>query len=356
MFTTPTAINPKMITIAREARFLTQAQLAEQLGCLQGTLSKVENGTLSATENFLEQLAKVLKYPTSFFYQKEEPLPPALFYYRKKSKATKVESKKMEALMNIFRFNLEKLLTSIDIPDRNYQLWDVNTHGSPSECAKYIRDIWRLPKGKINNLTEIAENNGIIVIYLKDLSLHIDGLSMPVRSGNPIIFINGSMPADRTKATLAHEIGHLLLHHGQFIAPDRDVESEAWEFAGELLLPENEIKPFVRRLSIERLAELKMQWKVSMQMILYRAEKLGTITNSQYRLLITQMNKYGYKVNEPQYFSKEIPTLISEVVESHLNDLNYTMDELSEILCLHESEIRDFYLNMEERPSLRITR
>lgn len=353
----PVDINPQMVTMAREARSLTQLQLAEKIGCKQGTLSKVENGTQGAKEAFLEQISHILNFPVAFFRQSGERMLPSLYYYRKKSKASSVETKNMEAYMNIVRLNFEKLLTSIEIPERNYQLWDVNVHGSPSECAKYIRDTWRVPKGRLNNLTELAENNGIILIHLNTLSPHLDGLTMPVRVGNPIIFVNGSFTADRVRATIAHEIGHLVLHHGQAISKDRDVEKEAWEFAGELLMPANDIKPFLRqRLTIQRLAELKMQWKVSMQMILYRAQKLGAITDSQYRAIKTQLNNNGFKTSEPQYFAKEIPSLASEIIGAFLNDLDYSMEEMSELLCLHESEIKDLYLRKEERLSLKVSR
>lgn len=47
-----------------------------------------------------------------------------------------------------------------------------------------------------------------------------------------------NIPADRLRATLAHELGHLVLHmNDNSISKERNIEDEAWLFAGEFLLP-----------------------------------------------------------------------------------------------------------------------
>jgi hypothetical protein len=33
-------------------------------------------------------------------------------------------------------------------------------------CARYVREYWKIPKGRIENLTQILEDNGIIVFEL----------------------------------------------------------------------------------------------------------------------------------------------------------------------------------------------
>lgn len=49
-----------------------------------------------------------------------------------------------------------------------------------------------------------------------------------------------SIPADRRHFTLAHELGHALLHREAF--PGKEAEIQADRFAAELLLPESSAK------------------------------------------------------------------------------------------------------------------
>ena len=62
-------VNPKMVTLAREARGLTQSELATRLQITQGVLSKIENGLVQAPMQILEQLQSELDFPKEFFFQ-----------------------------------------------------------------------------------------------------------------------------------------------------------------------------------------------------------------------------------------------------------------------------------------------
>jgi Zn-dependent peptidase ImmA (M78 family) len=101
--------------------------------------------------------------------------------------------------------------------------------------------------------------------------------------------------------SLAHELGHLVMHTN----PNENVEEEAWDFAQEFLMPAVEIGKQFARLNLDKLGELKKEWGVSMQAILYRAKKLGKIGESYNRFLWMQIGKCGYRVNEP--FEDVIP-------------------------------------------------
>jgi Zn-dependent peptidase ImmA (M78 family) len=81
--------------------------------------------------------------------------------------------------------------------------------------------------------------------------------------------------------------------------PHEKVEDEAWDFAGEFLMPAEEIGLQFDGLNLDKLCKLKQQWGVSLQSILYRAKKLGKIKDSYYRFLWMQIGKCGYRVNEP---------------------------------------------------------
>lgn len=61
-------------------------------------------------------------------------------------------------------------------------------------------------------------------------------------------------------------------------APDGDPEAQADVFAGEFLAPESLFRHQARKLTFDRLANLKAYWRISMKAIIKRAEALGAIT------------------------------------------------------------------------------
>jgi Zn-dependent peptidase ImmA (M78 family) len=94
-----------------------------------------------------------------------------------------------------------------------------------------------VPPGPIENLTTLAERAGIIVVWC-DFGAAIDGVTMKTDDLPPCIFLNRTAPADRLRASLAHEIGHTIMHR----VPTDTMEDEAYTFGAELLVPERELR------------------------------------------------------------------------------------------------------------------
>lgn len=97
----------------------------------------------------------------------------------------------------------------------------------------------------------------------------LSGLSYKVAGLPPLIFINKNQPVDRYRFTLAHELGHLVMHR----APTPTMEDEANAFAAELLMPASDIYNDLRNISIEKAAALKPFWRTSMAALFYRAKR-----------------------------------------------------------------------------------
>jgi Zn-dependent peptidase ImmA (M78 family)/transcriptional regulator with XRE-family HTH domain len=339
------AINPEMIVLAREARGYTQSELAELIGIKQGTLSKIEKGFQPPSDEVLMLLVDKLLYPVTFFEQRDNVYNPDLLYYRKRIVIKKKVLLKAEATMNIIRMNMERLLSSVELPDVNLPQWDVEEHGTPEDAARFVRQNWKMTKGKIENLTKVVEDNGIIVIPFDFGSEKMDGLSMYTKDGHPIIFINSKMPGDRQRLTLAHELAHLVMHLGRVISQERNVEHEAMRFAAELLVPEKEFINSVDGFDLQALANQKRYWLVSMGAILVRGKVLNLITENQYRYVWQQMAMLGYKTKEPAELTvaKEKATLIKEILEMHIHELGYSKEEISEMLNISFSDLQELY-------------
>ena len=164
------------------------------------------------------------------------------------------------------------------------------------------------------------------------------------------MYINKNRPSDRIRLTEGHEVAHYILHFGKKISEDRDIEREAQEFANELLIPSREIKPHLVKLNLEKLADLKRYWKVSMAAILYKAREMGMLTANQAKYLWMQMAAKGYKKQEPIEIEGDNPTLLREIIDAYIEDMGYDKTELAKILYLSEDEFDVNYLGAKPKP------
>ena len=67
-----------------------------------------------------------------------------------------------------------------------------------------------------------------------------------------------------------------------------------------------------------------------------------------------QISKLGYRKNEPYEIEAEKPTLLKELINSHINDLDYTKAELAKALKLNMAELQNMYFN--EHSHIRIVK
>lgn len=79
-----------MILLAREARGMSQSDLAERLNSYKASVSRLEHGDGPVDENTLIALAEATHYPPHFFMQKGEILPVNLSYRKRKQVPAKL--------------------------------------------------------------------------------------------------------------------------------------------------------------------------------------------------------------------------------------------------------------------------
>jgi Zn-dependent peptidase ImmA (M78 family)/transcriptional regulator with XRE-family HTH domain len=334
--------NSEILILAREARYITQVELSEILGVEQGTISKIEKEILSVDEKLVGKISKALDFPVNFFYQDRKVMTVEGHYRRKVSTPVK-KMKQYAAQMTISEWHFLKLMDEIELPETRLPTWDVIEDGSPAMCAKHLRDFWKIPKGRITNLTKLIEDNGIVIISL-NLG-EMSGFSTYINGNIPVIYVNSNLSPDRYRLTLAHELGHIIFHFGNKVSQERNIESEAYEFAIELLVPEGNIRPYFTKISIDKLADLKSYWYVSMQALLRYANTLGMVTQNQYKYLWIQMGSLGYRRNEPVSIPIEKPGLITEIVNAYVSDLGYSKEELASVLLMNVSELEQIYFS-----------
>lgn len=334
--------NPEMLVLARESRGLTQSELARLLSVSQGFVSKYEASLLDPSPDVVSKLSELLDYPEAFFLLRDSVYGPGVteFWHRKRQAATSRDMRRIYANLNKKVIHVSRLLRSADIPEGIWR-FDLDEFDDPSDVARAVRSAWHLPAGPVKNLAGAVEDAGGIVIRCDFGTRLVDAISRWVPGLPPLFFLNELLPADRERLTLAHEIGHIVMHR----MPSATMEDEAFAFAGELLMPAREISPFLVQLSLPRLALLKPTWRVSMGGLLMHATRLGTITKRQSTYLWSQMGRAGYKQHEPAEldFPKEQPRLLRDLLELHKDTLDYSIADLSRLFAIHEHELlRDY--------------
>lgn len=340
--------NPEMIILARESRGLTQRTLAKAIAVAQGTLSKIENGQAVASDDMVQKISSVLQYPVEFFSERPEFKNLPVVFYRKRIRLSATLLKQLRAHLNIVRQHTVKLVRSADLPETQIPLVDLKEYRSdPGRVAQELRIRWHLPRGPVDNLTKLLEDAGILIVRTDFGTDRVDAISIyePPDEIPPLILVNKSLRGDRYRFTLAHETGHLVLHH-HLPLPDGNVEDEANSFAGEFLLPARDIRGFLQRCTLQKLASLKPYWKVSMQALLMRASQLSLISDRQKYSLWKQISAAGYRMAEPFALEPEKPSLFSELIDFHLNDLGYSEASITRLLHLELHEFRSNYRNL----------
>lgn len=356
--------NHHMLTLGRESRGLTQAELAASVPFGQGTLSKYETGVLSPPIEAAEELGRALGYPVPFFYQPGSPYGFPPFHYRKRKKLSKKALGKIIAEMNIKRMHVHKLSISYSantnrfIPEIDMDEFQGRSKKNVEieDVARTIREAWMLPAGPIPNMVELLEENGGIVIPCDFGSDLIDAISQRIDGLPVLFFVNTSAPADRVRHTLAHELGHMVLHTTGF-KDDDEMEREADEFAGAFLLPYDEIRVHLRKFDLRHLANMKSYWKVSMASIAVRASRLNLVSQYQTKRFFMEMSMLGYRKREPNEPPPEAPKMLRAMVDFHRRSLGYSDDEMADLLCLTTAEFRQAYVSTPDpRPHLRVVK
>lgn len=337
-----------MLMLARHYRRVTQRDSAAKLGIPQAVLSRYENGITEPTEDILLKAAQYYQLPKEFFEIRDTiygaPVSVHTMFRGKKTELTSKEIDRVTAELNIRLFFLKKLLENVDLcPVFNIPHLDLEDYDSIEQIASIVRAHWMLPNGPIRNLTKILEHAGIIIGESDFNGASISGVTFAVPGRAPIILINNTHSADRLRFTLAHELGHLVMH----TFPSATMELEANNFASSFLLPSRELKLAFhgQKITLELLASLKREWRVSMQSILMRAKQLGFLSVNQERYLWKQISMRGWRYREPERldFPIDRPTVITQILKSHIDDLGYSWSELIKMSKINNDDFNNLY-------------
>ena len=349
-------INGKCIKLARESRGLSQSKLSELLGVTQATLSRFEKGVLTVTPEAVSKMANVLNYPASFFEKDICIVGETSLFYRKRASMTVKDLSILESKISILSKGIDELMESINIPELRIPSVEPSVDNSPQEIAYKVRNFLGVPAGPIDKIVSLLEKNGVIVMFLNvDDMEKFDGLTMFTMNQAPVIWINRNIPNDRKRFSLAHELGHLVMHlrSDNLEKSEEQKELEANEFAGEFLMPKSQCKVDLFKLKYKDLGMKKYYWKVSKAAIIYRAKELKCISEETARYLYVTLGRYGERKNESVQVPIDEPQIVKKMYSLHVSELKYSAEEMIDITGLMTDDIKADLLNVSNLISIK---
>lgn len=317
----------------RDLHGLTQADLAERIGLSQPVISAVEKGRQDP-DNLIDRICAEYGIADTFFLRGRRQLldqATGSIRYRRRSRASAKATTRATALF-------AELYDAINVLGPIAGLRRSRLEGpygdAPEEAAEEVRQLMRLHDHEpVPNMIRRVENLGVIVfpltfgdVAIDDSMVGHDGMSAWDDSWDlPAIGYLPTRKGDRLRLTIGHELGHLVLHRldgGQVSGPElKQIEKEATEFAGALLLPLPALRaalPPGQRVTLDKLKSLKVGWGISMGALIMRCFTADIIDEDRKTSLWKQMSSMRYRKDEPGHVGLEHPELLSAVVQRAL--------------------------------------
>ncbi|MFC9291486.1 helix-turn-helix domain-containing protein [Streptomyces sp. NPDC057052] len=348
----PTALEAspgERLRTLRDLLGLTGSDLAEMTGLSQSWISQVETNAREPSEDRLRLVAEATDTPLSFFFAKPSSVPLDSLRFRKMASASRTLTRRISTFYGE-SFRVTEEVTSearYPSPPLPYATAQDLTEEDIEELAEQTRVALRLaPDKPIPHLTRALERAGVAVapIVLPDpagggvtTNKHF-GVSYWAGIGETalIAYFPGQQ-GDRDRFTLAHELGHLVLH--SFRPRAADPEGEANRFAGALLFPRvRAALDITDRLTLEGYARLKANWGMSIQALVLRGAAVGNIGESRKKSLYVQISQRGWRKNEPVNVGQESPLLLWTLLSRLFGDKPYL--PASERLAIQPAVLR----------------
>lgn len=340
------------LTFAREYRGYTQKALAASVpGLSQSNLSKYEHGMGILSDDVLSRIMRFLNFPMAFLDLNINNNIENK-HYRSKASISATKKRTIDREIALVAYCFDWFSDFVELPEYTFGCYDLEEGFSPEDVARQTRRKLRLGADPIKDICTLCEANGVFVYQIDTDCVEFDGVSLITDKGNHLIIINGNRSNDRTRLTIAHELGHIMMHENinVFINPARNKEKEATAFAAEFLMPESLIKNSLYSLKMSQLPSLKTYWLTSMSSIVERARLLGTIDKDRYTGLRCEFSRNHWNKKEPMDVPLDSPSVVKQILELVTGELGYTNKEVVEGMKIAE----DAYLSLfgERKPKV----
>ena len=283
-------------------------------------LSKYERGKMQPKAMALNRIAAALGVKSAQLWG-EPGYHIEWVAYRKRTRMGKKEQEKLQGFVAEVlekRILLQERIGECNSLEFPIQGFPVRKLKDAEQSALMLREQWNLGIDPLANLVGVLEDHFIHIIEV-DASETFDGISAVVRDNDKnllaaAIATRQGISGDRYRLNMAHELGHLTLK----LSGDIDVEEAAFRFGAAFLVPAEQLYREVgekrSHIQLEELLYLKRRYGMSIQAILFRLKDLRIITASHYRRWCMDINKLGWKKQEPIEIPPEKPERFHQLV------------------------------------------
>ena len=333
----------RRLRLARQYRGLTQLELARALGTIVSgpAISQYENGqTRRPGIEIVARFSDLLGFDPSFFFPPEpqRSLPDRTPFFRKQRGYRARDMEAVSARAQLAHLVARSLTAMSGAAPASIPRYDVPSldAGAIERVANQVRRDWKIGFGPIGDMVQLLESHGAIVLRASQETNAVDACCVAFED-RPIIVLR-RVEADplQTRFDLAHELGHIVLHADQSMAP-RNLESQAERFASALLMPVRTIRAALPSLAHpDELARLRVHWGVSFAALLRRAREVQHWNPTQCDRVSRDLESLGWMPVEPRWygpFDAERPIWLHRCLEA-LQSRGETLESIQQRLGL----------------------
>lgn len=372
-------IVPIRIREARISRGLSLSELAEIIGVTKQAVSKYELGTLNVNSSTLIKISEALDFPINFFFKikesEDENYKKTPVFYRSISTPKKIKDT-LEQKIEFVHEIMNVLRKYIDFPKVDMLNEDIDVSNgfldneTIENIALKLREYWGLGTGPIKNLTNLLLKKGFVISRVELDTFKVDAYSRCIQGIPYIILGSDKDTAVRARFSLAHELGHIILH--QHLEEEdlkknhKQIEEEANRFASAFLMPAESFSKDIYSTSLDDFLILKPKWKVSIGAMIRRCYDLNLITDIQYSNMNRYLNMKKWKIREPldDKIEFERPNMIKEAFDILIENGILSADDIVNLIALNPKEIEKLcfleenylsnYIIKSSKPKLRL--
>lgn len=355
--------SPSRLTQARHLSRLSKADLARQVKVSAAAIGQYEAGLTVPSQGVVAQLAEALAVPESFFAA-GRPLASVdaggVFFRSLRSTPARERDFSVAVAQQAWEV-LTEVESLVELPALDLPGVEGGSVKGPAAAAASLRDAWGLGHGPVKHLVRSAEAHGVVFVMPAGrwrIDPRTDAYTA-VDLPRPVSVLSPRDVDDvmRHRFTVAHELGHLVMHRGNS-SGSLALEREADQFAAELLAPSavfNQVLP--GRLDLARLADLGAEWGISVKALVYRSKELRRISDDAARrayIRLAEARSSGLLEARPiSEVPGEQPRLLLDAVNLVVEALG--AGAMSSRMRMPMAALRDL-VGDDSRPQLRVVR
>lgn len=350
---------------ARQLALKTKQDVAAAIGVSPAAVGQYESGSFAPRPEHIERLATFLRVPVAYFQagRPQARLETAGVYFRSlRSTAAKQRNKAIAYTEHVWELanalETHVRFPEVDIPGfAGGEIAPGTFSPDPAIAAQQLRSAWGLGDGPVPQMLRLVEAKGIVTVLVPMVEhevAKIDAFSTSSLA-RPIMVLSPDRADDvyRHRFSVAHELGHLILHGGR-ASGTIDLEREADRFAAEFLTPLHMMDAELEsRLDMNHVLRMSNRWGVQPSSIILRSRELGKISEASARRGYIRLNQMSITIEPVAKFPGEQPLLLSSAVELAAQ-VGVTIPALAAELAWSPSHLRDMLGEADTRPRLSI--